>query len=315
MADRKRRRTKRAERRPATVALTALCALLALVCGIFIYKYYAERARTLDAAERVLSLYTPADAATAGEATQAEATRAEATQAEATASEAQDISEIEPDENTLVMHYPERPSEVDEAFTELCKINPDTVGFISIPSHTTPIDLVVVQRDNEYYLDHDFFGEKDKAGTLFIDRANEIWPQDQHMIIYGHNMKNGTMFARLTKYDSIEYASVNPFVYFNTIYEKGAYVVLAAIQLPARETLTEQFNIRTFIFGDTSFNSFIYEIGKRALYYTGVGVESGDQLLSLVTCSYSDDDERFILITRRIRDGETEAALKKIIKH
>ncbi len=310
MADKKRHSRKQASRRSPTTALIILCALLTLVCGIFIYKYYSERARTLDTEKRVMSLYAPTDTATADEATAEEASVSEATVPEIT-----DITEIVPDENTLVIHYPVKPAVVDEAFTELYSANPDTVGFISIPSHTTPIDLVVVQRDNEFYLDHDFFGEKDKAGTLFLDRANEIWPQDQHMIIYGHNMKNGTMFARLTKYKSIEYASVNPFVYFDTIYEKGAYVVLAAIQLPAKETLTEQFNIRTFIFGDTSFNSFIYEIGKRALYYTGVGVESGDKLLSLITCSYSDDDERFILITRRIRDDETESALKKRIKH
>ncbi len=172
----------------------------------------------------------------------------------------------------------------------------------------------MLKRDNEYYLTHDFYGEKRKSGAVFMDEANEIWPQDQHMILYGHNMKNGTMFARLTQYSTIKYAARNPFVYFDTIYETGTYVVLAAMRLPAKETMTPSFNIRTFFFGDASFNSFLYAIRERALYVTTVGADANDQLLSLVTCSYNENDERFILITRRLRENETEDDILALIK-
>lgn len=208
------------------------------------------------------------------------------------------------------------PSEIRKEFKGLHDLNPDLIGRLYIPTDTehSPIDQFVLKRDNEYYLTHDFYGEKRKSGAVFMDEANEIWPQDQHMILYGHNMKNGTMFARLTQYSTIKYAARNPFVYFDTIYETGTYVVLAAMRLPAKETMTPSFNIRTFFFGDASFNSFLYAIRERALYVTTVGADANDQLLSLVTCSYNENDERFILITRRLRENETEDDIRALIK-
>lgn len=171
----------------------------------------------------------------------------------------------------------------------------------------------MLKRDNEYYLTHDFYGEKRKSARSSWTSQRNL-PRDQHMILYGHNMKNGTMFARLTQYSTIKYAARNPFVYFDTIYETGTYVVLAAMRLPAKETMTPSFNIRTFFFGDASFNSFLYAIRERALYVTTVGADANDQLLSLVTCSYNENDERFILITRRLRENETEDDIRALIK-
>ena len=86
------------------------------------------------------------------------------------------------------------------------------------------------------------------------------------------------------------------------------------MRLPAKETMTPSFNIRTFFFGDASFNSFLYAIRERALYVTTVGADANDQLLSLVTCSYNENDERFILITRRLRENETEDDILALIK-
>ena len=179
------------------------------------------------------------------------------------------------------------------------------VGSVTVLSHRSdPYGWLLAVRERL----------KGNLDALFLDQANEIWPQDQHLIIYGHNMKNGTMFARLPRYKSIEYAYNNPFVYFDTLYEKGAYVVLAAVRLPAKEMLTEGFNLRTFTFGEASLKSFLFDVSQNALYMTKVGADENDQLLSLVTCAYNEEDERFLLITRRIREGETEEMLKKMIR-
>ena len=58
----------------------------------------------------------------------------------------------------------------------------------------------------------------------------------------------------------------------------------------------------------------MYDIRKNALYVTNVGADENDQLLSLLTCAYNEEDERFLLITRRIRENETEDMLKQMIK-
>ncbi len=301
MKDQKNRKKKGKRAGSVNTLLIALCLLLLIVAGMYILKYYLLQRETEKDNKYLSDLYKKGQTISGSKGISTEQIQ--------TTPEA--ASETEP----VIITYPRPPKEIAPEFSEAFSINPDVVGFLHIPAKTVDdIELFVVQRDNEYYLDHDFYGEKKNSGALFLDEVNQIWPQDQHMIIYGHNMKNGTMLARLTRYKSIEYAYNNPFVYFDTLYEKGSFVVLAAIRLPAGEMLTEGFNLRTFAFGETSFKSFMYDVSQHALYMTKVGAEETDQLLSLVTCAYNEDDERFLLITRRIRENETEEELRKKIK-
>lgn len=293
---------RKAARNPLFLPLIAVCALVLVLAGLYIYRYYADREDINRLNESLIELLNTA-----------EPSETPPVIAEPPAPTPEPTRQTEPDERTIVISYPTPPSKVSSQFTALYEVNPDLAGYLRIPSTSTPIDLFVVKRDNTFYLDHDFYGNESKAGTLFMDQANSLWPMDQHTIIYGHNMKNGTMFARLTKYKAIEYATRNPFVYFDSIYENITYTVVAALKLPAKETMTDEFNIRTFIFGDASMNAFLYQILNKALYVTNVGVNSSDELLTLVTCSYTADDERFILVTRRLRDGETEEDIRSLI--
>ena len=83
-------------------------------------------------------------------------------------------------------------------FTELKKQNPDTVAHIKV--NNTRISYVVVQgNDNEYYLNHNFNKEKNRAGWIFADYRNSFDESDKNLIIYGHNMKDGSMFDTLIK--------------------------------------------------------------------------------------------------------------------
>ena len=88
-------------------------------------------------------------------------------------------------------------------FAELRKINEDIVAWIQIPG--IDVDYPVVQgEDNEYYLYHTFRKEANKAGSIFLDYRNRADFTEQRVIIYGHNMKDGSMFSSLKKYqDSV----------------------------------------------------------------------------------------------------------------
>ena len=286
-------------RNPLFFPLIAVCALVLLLSGLYIFRYYADRKSINQINESLLEMMSTPEPTPAA--------------AETPIPTPSPTRQTEPDEKTIVISYPTPPSKINSQFTALYAANPDLAGYLRIPSTSTPIDLFVVKRDNTFYLDHDFYGNESKAGTLFMDQANSLWPLDQHTLIYGHNMKNGTMFARLTKYKAIEYATRNPFVYFDTLYENAVYTVVAALKLPAKDTMTDEFNLRTFIFGDAGMNAFLYQLLNKALYVTKAGVNASDELLTLVTCSYSADDERFILVTRRLRDGETEADIRSLI--
>jgi len=296
----KNKKQKKKKANPLLLPMIVLTAMIAVLSVVYIVNYYGLKNKTEEDNQRLSELYN-------------ESLRKIET-LQATPEPTKALPDA-PDSDTVIMPYPTKPTKIDPSFEELYRINNDLVGHLMIPLKTiTPIDLFVVQRDNTFYLNHDFEGKESKAGALFLDEANEIWPQDQHLIIYGHNMKNGTMFARLSRFHSIEYAKNNPILYFDTVYEKGTYAVLAAMQMPASRMLTDSFNLRTFFFGDVSFNAFMYGVHQNALYVTNIGADSDDQLLSLVTCSYDEDDERMILITRRLRENETEESIRKLIK-
>ncbi len=91
----------------------------------------------------------------------------------------------------------ERSSMADR-FLPLMRRNQDVVGWLTY-SMFSEMDFAVVQRDNEYYIDRAFSGERNLAGTVFLDETNSIRPRDKNLILHGHNMKNGTMFGRLAR--------------------------------------------------------------------------------------------------------------------
>lgn len=286
MSSGKKNRAKKRTQNKITSLLAALLIVLVILCAFYIVNYYKIKNDTQARNQALSEVYRSKESAP---------TPSQATEESATADE------------PLVLAYPRPPERVLPGFEALLEINPDTVGWLRIPQTTVDdIDLPVVQRDNSFYLTHDFDGNKNEAGAIFLDQANSIWPSDEHMILYGHNMKNGTMLARIPRYRSLDYAKNNPILYFDTLYESAAYVVLAAMQLPSEEMMTDSFNIRTFSFSEISFDAFLYEIRSRAIYVTGVGADENDQLLSVITCSYDENDERFLLMARRLREGETE---------
>lgn len=214
-----------------------------------------------------------------------------------------DIHLQEADEETLVMAALTPPPPQD-SFLPLLGLNPETVGFLEVGEH---ISLPVAQKvnDNDYYLTHNFEGEESDAGCLFLDGSNWLFPRDDVLYIYGHNMKNGTMFGHLTD-SSVRSALIKdtPAV-FDTIYENGLYVPFACFALTADTSDAHYFEMRAFAYTESSFNDFVSVLKKRSLLDIPVDVRYGDQLLLLITCNYSIDDGRYVLALRRLREGET----------
>lgn len=190
------------------------------------------------------------------------------------------------------------------SFGELVSMNPETAGFLTMGGD---IALPVVQRknDNEFYLSHDFEGYESSAGCLFIDGANRLFPRDDCLYVYGHNMKNGAMFGRLTAMSTASVLVANSPAYFDTIYENGVYVPFACVTLTADQSDGDYFELRNFEFTESSFDEFVASLKKRSLVNIPVAVEYGDRLLILVTCNYSIDDGRFAVAFRQLRDGES----------
>ncbi len=199
-------------------------------------------------------------------------------------------------------------------FSQLLKANPDTVGWINIPN--TIIDFVVVKPqegvDSEYYLHRDFYGNYSKYGTVFMDYRSPL--DAKNLIIHGHHMQDGRMFADLSHYVErggdnygINFYKKTPVFTFNTIYEKSKWKIIAFFKT---NTLEEQGKFFNYLRGndfvsDYDFLDFVYQLRVRSLVNCPVDLNEDDTILTLSTCSYDFKDFRTVIVARKVRDGES----------
>lgn len=192
-------------------------------------------------------------------------------------------------------------------FKNLLEVNPDTIGWITIPD--TKVDYVVVQpsedNDPEYYLYRDFYGNYSKYGTIFMDYRSTL--DSKNLILHGHHMQDGRMFAEIRKYADLEFYKTNPTFTFNTIYEKSQWKVISVFKTNTLEEHGEFFNyLRGDFATDYDFINFIYELRERSIIDCPVDVNENDTLVTLSTCAYDFDEFRFVVVARKVRDGESE---------
>lgn len=195
--------------------------------------------------------------------------------------------------------------EVQKDFEEMFELNNDLVGWLTAGAD---IELPVVQYDNMYYLDHDFYGKIDEAGTLFINELNLVWPQDRNLLFHGHNMKSGAIFGNLDDFRELDYLKENPIVTFRTIYDEEPvlYVPVALFDASMNEGAEGYFDIGRITFkSDDEFVKFANDCIACSLYSTPFDVQPEDNLITLITCSYSHDNGRFMVVCRSLRDDET----------
>lgn len=193
----------------------------------------------------------------------------------------------------------------DAGFAALSAQNPDVVGWLKGGEN---IDGPVVQRDNAYYMDHNFFGEEDRNGTLFVNASNELSPRDNVLLIHGHNMKGGDMFGKLLNFRDEAYMRQHPLVSFQLAAgeDEPWYVAIAAFDASMLKDERSYFDITQILFDDDAgFQTYLDSIQARSYWPAPVDVSVGDSLLMLITCSYEQDDGRFVLVCRQLREGET----------
>lgn len=193
---------------------------------------------------------------------------------------------------------------------ELAQKNPDTVGWISISG---TVHLPVVYRDNEFYLDHDFTGAKNASGTLFLDENSPINADTQNLLIHGHSMNDGSMFGILTHYRKLDFVRQHPMIAFSTLWEKESYAVFAVLQVSSKTGDANYFNyFSNPVFASASdFDAYIGEVQARSMFQIPVDVEPDDALLTLSTCL---DDDRLVVLARRLRPGETKDAVVSAVE-
>lgn len=192
-------------------------------------------------------------------------------------------------------------------FEKLLATNPDTVGWVTVPN--TVIDYVAVQpqepKDSEYYLHRDFYGNYSKYGTIFMDYRSKL--DSKNMILHGHHMQDGRMFANLNYFDDLEFYKKTPVFTFNTLYEKNKWKIISVFKTNTLEWQGEFFNyLRGSFTGDYDFLNFVYELRARSIIDCPVSLNENDTIVTLSTCNYDMEDFRLVVVARKVRDGEDE---------
>lgn len=188
-----------------------------------------------------------------------------------------------------------------EEYKVLYNKNKSLIGWLKIDD--TIIDYPVMQsKDPDYYLDHNYDQEYDKNGSIFLDTQCSMYPRNTNLIVYGHNMKSGKMFGSLSKYSKKSYYEEHPKIQFDTIYEKGTYEIVYVFR--SRVYTEEEIVFKYYQFinpiSKEEFQSGMEEMQKLSLYETGVTPSYGDELLTLSTCDYNENEGRFVVVAKRI---------------
>lgn len=189
-------------------------------------------------------------------------------------------------------------------YQPLVQENSHLAAWLIIEGTEVDYPVLFTPSDPEYYLHKAFDGSYAVSGSLFIG-ANCV-PDGTNIIIYGHQMKDGSMFGSLDSYAEEYYAREHPEILYDLIqpdgsYERLTFEVMAAFY--SRVYQVDEKDVFRYYYGTDlsdpeNFQSYVEEAVSASLYNLGVTAEYGDRLMTLSTCSYHTDDGRFVVVAR-----------------
>lgn len=185
-------------------------------------------------------------------------------------------------------------------YADLYAMNPDLAGWIRIPG--TKINYPVMQTPDrvDYYLQRDFQGNYSIWGCIYAREECDLKEPSDNITLYGHNMRDGSMFAGLNGYTSREFWEARPYICFDTLEEHHVYVIFAVFTTTASEG--EGFAYHDFINAEDeqAFDTFVAKCVSLSLYGTDVMPKYGDKIICLSTCEYSQTNGRLVVAAVRI---------------
>lgn len=229
-------------------------------------------------------------------------------------------------ENTDVVDS-KYPAGMLSTFEYYYDINPDVVGYLFIDGiylddkkaedeRELAISYPVVQSgDNDYYLSHDFYGQEKDYGALYADYRATAGGENRsdNVTIYGHNMGTGYYFNHLAHdyndKNSAEFVSGHRIVDFTSLYKHEQYIIFACFLTGIYESddnqpLFRYHNAVNFNDDLAQFDYWYKNVMYRNYYTTDIECDINDEYLTLSTCSYEISDSRFVVVARKLREGE-----------
>lgn len=187
--------------------------------------------------------------------------------------------------------------------------NRDFIGWLKVEGTRIDYPVMYTPEEPQFYIRRDFYGKESVSGTPFLGVGCDA--DSMSAIIYGHNMKNGTMFGTLAEYQDRAYWEAHPLLSFDTTKERREYEIFCAFYTRLLYDNEEGFRYYEYV-GELEkpvFDELIDELSGVACYDTGIVPEYGDRLLFLSTCSYHTDYGRFVIVARQ-KNGAGSASVQ-----
>lgn len=183
---------------------------------------------------------------------------------------------------------------------DLYNLNNDMVGWIEIPGTAISYPVVQSKYQANYYLRRNFYKKNATCGTIYVREACDVFKPSDNVTIYGHKMRNGTMFADLHQYKDKDFWKDHRYIYFDTLYEYHTYEVFAVFQTTA--DLAKGFSYHLFDDAKNAaeYDEFVSKCKELSDYDTGITPAYGQKLITLSTCDKSIEDGRFVVVACRV---------------
>lgn len=183
-------------------------------------------------------------------------------------------------------------------YAQLYEMNSDLVGWITIDGTTVNYPVMQTPDRTDYYLYRDFERKDSSHGCIYAREQCDVNNSD-NVVIYGHRMKDGSMFNNLLFYKERSYYEDHKYIQFNTLTQRRTYEIVAVFTTVATES-----GFGYHLFNDAAdaadFDAFMAQCKVMSLYDTGVDAQYGDKLITLSTCEYSRDNGRMVVVAKQI---------------
>ena len=213
--------------------------------------------------------------------------------------------QVQVEESHIVIQVQKPSSETNEEvpslklrqYGEIAKLNDDFVGWIKIDNTNIDYPVVHTPSNEEYYLHRNFEKEYSSSGTPFISASNTLEDEGEQIMIYGHNMRNNTMFADLLQYKKQAFWRENPYIHFDTLTSEDTYEIFAVFEIDV-DIENNHFPFYSYAEFENKevYDDFLEEVTNLSLYYTGVNPSYGETIVSLITCDEYSGSNRMVVM-------------------
>ena len=205
-----------------------------------------------------------------------------------------------PEEIWITVSVDEGEKKMLPEFEELFQLNPDVAGWITIPG--TRIDYPVMHTPGrtDYYLKRNFYGSYTGQGAIYAREECDLLRPSDNVTLYGHHMKDGSMFAALSDYKAKSFWEEHRFISFSSLQQRHTYEIFAVFTTTA--SVGKGFRYHTFVYATdgADYNEYVETCKELSIYDTGITPVYGEKLITLSTCEYSQTNGRLVVVARRI---------------